>query len=75
MADLYFFSPTCGPCKRTTPLVDKAIEAGRPIEKIDVSTEHGRYVAALFGVTATPALVKFMTFETFIGSQVLKEFQ
>lgn len=26
-------------------------------------------------VTATPALVKFMTFETFIGSQVLKEFQ
>lgn len=73
--NLYFFSPSCGPCKRISPKVDAAIAAGRAIEKLDVSTDTGRYVAGLFGVRATPAYVKFGTTEVLTGNEVAKEFE
>ncbi|SFI80071.1 thioredoxin 1/thioredoxin 2 [Streptosporangium canum] len=72
---LYFWSPTCGPCRRISPKVDAAIEAGAPIRKLDVSTDTGRYVARLFGITATPALVK-VNKTIYVGDvAVAKEFE
>ncbi|MER7208494.1 thioredoxin family protein [Streptosporangium sp. NPDC000239] len=71
---LYFFNPTCGPCKRISPKVDAAIEAGAHIRKLDVSTATGRFVARLFGVTSTPAYVKAGTFTVLIGNEAAKEF-
>jgi thiol-disulfide isomerase/thioredoxin len=73
--DLYFFSPSCGPCKAISPKVDAAIEAGANIRKLDVSTDTGRYVAMLFEVRATPAYVKFGTTEKLIGNKVAEVFE
>ncbi|WP_371784658.1 thioredoxin family protein [Streptosporangium subroseum] len=74
--DLYFWSPTCGPCKNIAPLIDDAIEKGAHIRKLDVSSDTGRYVAKLFGVTATPTLVKFGKTDVVIsGGRIAKEFQ
>jgi thiol-disulfide isomerase/thioredoxin len=73
--DLYFFSPSCGPCKRISPKIDAAIEAGKPIRKIDVSEDTGRYLAGMFGVNATPAYVKFGSAEVLTGLEVWEEFE
>ncbi|WP_431911635.1 thioredoxin family protein [Nonomuraea jabiensis] len=72
---LYFWSPSCGPCKRISPKVDAAIAAGKPIRKIDVSEDTGRFVAGVFGVNATPAYVKFGSTQVLTGNQVAKEFE
>lgn len=72
--NLYFYSPSCGPCRRISPKVNAAIEAGANIGKVDVSTDQGRYIAGLYGVTATPAYVKFGTFDVLTGNEVAKEF-
>lgn len=34
---LYFFSTICGPCKQTGPIVDKLIEEGLNIRKVNVA--------------------------------------
>lgn len=73
--DLYFYSPTCGPCRNVTPKIDAAITGGANIRKVDVSTDTGRFIAKLFGVTSTPAYVRFLTFDTLVGSEVIKEFE
>ncbi|WP_043617261.1 thioredoxin domain-containing protein [Nonomuraea candida] len=72
--NLYFFSPSCGPCKRITPKVDLAIKAGIPIRKVNVAEETGRYLAAVFGVNATPAYVEFGTTKVLTGLEVWQEF-
>ncbi|GII83341.1 hypothetical protein Ssi03_13310 [Sphaerisporangium siamense] len=72
--NFYFFSPTCGPCKQISPKVDAAIKAGAHIQKVDASTDHGRYLARLFGVSATPAYVKH-DFSVLVGNEVAKEFE
>lgn len=72
--NLYFFSPTCGPCRKLAPKVDAAIVAGANIGKVDVSTDPGRYIAKLFGVRAVPAYVKYGTFDVLVGDEVAGEF-
>lgn len=72
---LYFFSPSCGPCKRISPKVDAAIEAGKSIRKLDVSTDEGRFVAGLFGITAVPAYVQYGQLGVLTGNDVAKAFE
>lgn len=54
---VYFYSPTCAPCRAMTPAVD-AVAADHPrrIVKVDVSTQPDAAVA--FGLRATPTLVR-----------------
>ncbi|MGN9782811.1 thioredoxin family protein [Nonomuraea sp. ZG12] len=73
---LYFWSPSCGPCKAISPKVDAAIAAGDFIRKVDVSTEEGLFLARLFGVTATPAYIPFFNdYEVFVGPEVAEVFR
>ncbi len=51
----YFFSPTCGPCRQMSPVVDK-IAADHPnVFKVDITQD--RATAAKFGVMGVPATV------------------
>jgi len=51
---VYFWSPTCGPCRAMTPAIDRvAAETGRVL-KINVADSPD--MARSFGVMATPSL-------------------
>lgn len=52
---MYFYSPACRACKLQTPIVDKLISEGYPIQKIDVSRDIS--IAREFGVMGTPTTV------------------
>lgn len=52
---LWFTSPTCQPCKRMTPAMEKLVSEGVEVEKIDVydfPEETNRY-----GVYSVPTLI------------------
>ncbi|MDX3106029.1 thioredoxin family protein [Nonomuraea angiospora] len=71
--DLHFYSPSCGPCRRSSPLVKAAIEAGKPIRELDVSTATCRYVAGLFGIRAALAYARFGKTGILRGPDGMKE--
>jgi thioredoxin-like negative regulator of GroEL len=51
---VYFWSPSCGPCRAMTPVIDRlAVERGTVV-KIDISAAAA--LARHFGVMATPSL-------------------
>lgn len=49
---LYFFSPSCGPCRAVTPRIDRAAASHDNIFKFDVSRSTD--LARRLGVMATP---------------------
>ena len=52
---LYFYSPTCGPCKAMTPVIDKMSKENKDIHKINLSRD--MTIGRIFGVMGTPATV------------------
>jgi thioredoxin 1 len=52
---LYFFSPNCGPCRKMTPRIDRAMSNHPNVFKIDVSQSID--LARRLGVMATPTTV------------------
>ena len=36
---LAFSSPTCGPCQKMRPVVDRLVAAGLPVREVDISRE------------------------------------
>jgi thioredoxin 1 len=53
---LYFFSPTCGACKRLTPLFTTLRRANPAVHLVDVSQDLD--VARSFKVMGTPSVVE-----------------
>jgi thioredoxin 1 len=51
----YFFSPSCGPCRRMSPVIDALRAADRDVVSVDVSQD--LEIARKFGVMGTPTLV------------------
>lgn len=51
----YFWSPHCGQCRSMTPLIDRLVEQGRDIVKVDIMEEPA--LARAFKVGATPTTV------------------
>ncbi len=49
---LYFYSPTCGPCRAMTPVIDNIIGNHLPAAKIDIHASPE--LAVKLGVRATP---------------------
>ena len=49
---LYFYSPNCGPCRKMTPRIDKLLNEGASIEKINV-IDHKEF-AVKMGVVGLP---------------------
>jgi thioredoxin 1 len=52
---LYFFSPSCGPCRAFTPVIDRVAARHDNVFKFDVGRSQG--VARQLGVMATPTTV------------------
>lgn len=51
---VYFWSPSCGPCRNMTPVIDRLAAERAPVVKINIAETPG--VAREFGVMATPSL-------------------
>ena len=51
----YFYSPSCGPCRSMTPVVDKLIEQYDSVTKVDIG--QNPELAGRFGIRATPTTV------------------
>ena len=54
-AIVYCYSPTCGPCRNMTPIIDQLNQEGSPIFKIDISAHSD--VAKDIGVQGVPTLL------------------
>lgn len=52
MLVLYFYSPNCGPCRTMTPRIDRLLDEGANIEKINV-LEHKDFAVSM-GVVGLP---------------------
>jgi len=52
---LYFFSPSCGPCRAMTPVIDKLNNDGKRAIKIDINDSP--QLAHRFGIRATPTIL------------------
>ena len=51
----YFFSQTCGPCRRVRPMVDKLCEDHSNLIKVDIA-EHSQ-LARDFGLAGVPSFI------------------
>ncbi len=51
----YFFSPSCGPCRSMSPVIDELGQSHNGVIKVDVSEDCE--TARRFGVMGTPSLV------------------
>lgn len=52
---VYFWSPTCGPCRAMRPAVDALEADGKPVVKVDVSRDVD--VALAWNVMGTPTTI------------------
>ncbi len=52
---VYFFSPTCGPCRQMAPTLEALRQEGAAIHKVDVSQDLASAMA--YGVMVTPTTV------------------
>ena len=52
---LYFYSPSCGPCRSMTPIIDQLAAAHDNVGKIDIQKDPE--TAREFGIRATPTTV------------------
>ena len=52
---VYFYSPSCGPCRSMTPVIDKLAGDGRPVFKINI--QDSPEIASKIGIRATPTLL------------------
>lgn len=52
---VYFYSPTCGPCRAMSPAVHALKAAGKPVHAVDVTRDPA--TAGAYGVMATPTTV------------------
>ena len=64
---LYFYSPSCGVCKRMEPVID-SLSGKVKVKKVDVSQKEGLRLARDFGILGTPTTVVFK------GGKVVKVF-
>lgn len=72
----YFYSPSCGPCRSMTPIVDKLIEQYDTINKVDIGKNP--QLAGRFGIRATPTTVLVennVIKEVRLGAQSQKQLQ
>jgi len=72
----YFYSPSCGPCRSMTPIVDKLASQSAAVTKVDIS--QNPELAGRFGIRATPTtvLVEGDTIkEVRLGAQSQKQLQ
>lgn len=51
----YFYSAHCGPCRASTPIVDRLRPAHRNLIKVDVAQHVD--LARTFGIAATPSFI------------------
>ena len=66
----YFYSQHCGPCRSTTPLVERLQSDHRNLIKVDVTLEPD--LTQAFGIAATPCFVQVEGGEikrVYLGSQ------
>lgn len=54
---MYFTASWCGPCKMVKPIVQKLIDEGLNIEKIDLDQNEDK--ARTYGIAAVPTFVLF----------------
>ncbi len=64
---LYFYSPSCGVCRRMEPVID-SLSGKVKVKKVDVSQREGLRLARDFGILGTPTTVVFK------GGKVVKVF-
>ncbi len=55
---LYFYSPSCGVCRRMEPVID-SLSGKVSVRKVDVSQREGLRLARDFGILGTPTTVIF----------------
>jgi thioredoxin 2 len=60
---LDFTSPTCGPCQQMAPAIQGLIDAGFPIQKIDVMRDP--QTAARYKVPRVPTLIMLVEGQVF----------
>ncbi|MGD8588552.1 MAG: thioredoxin family protein [Chromatiales bacterium] len=51
----YFYSPSCGPCRSMTPIVDQLASHSDFVTKVDINQDPE--LAGRFGIRATPTTV------------------
>jgi thioredoxin 1 len=55
---VYFFSPTCAPCKHMSPIVDSFAKEGVAVHRVDVSTAIETAMAWQVMMTPTTVVVR-----------------
>lgn len=67
---IYFYSPSCGPCKVQAPIIDKLKNELKHVVSIDISGDFR--IARVFGVMGTPSTMIFengIVKEMFVGTK------
>lgn len=52
---IYFYSPSCGPCRSMTPIIDRLAQESDRVVKVDI--QHEPDTARAFNIRATPTTV------------------
>ena len=53
---IYITTKTCGPCRQFGPIIERAIQFGIPIEKLDGEIHQSQVIK--FGVRSVPTVIK-----------------
>jgi len=64
---IYFYSELCSGCKMMTPIIDKLINEGISIIKINIQTNEGQKLAILYDVYMIPCIL-FIEIHRIIGA-------
>jgi putative thioredoxin len=68
-----FWAPWCGPCKQLTPILEKAVKAGRgKVKLVKMNIDEHPAVAGQMGIQSIPAVIAFVNGQPtdgFLGAQ------